>query len=117
MANQTRVQMNRDRRATRTRSHINGTAERPRLSVFISNTHITAQAIDDDNSVTVATASTVGHKTTGSMTDKAVAIGESIADTCIKLGIESVVFDRGAKKYHGRVKALAEAARKKGLKF
>ena len=104
-------------RAKRTRAKIHGTAERPRLSVHISNKHITAQIIDDDSKTTLAYATTVGTKLSGSKTDLATKIGQEIADKAKKAKIKSVVFDRGAKLYAGRMSALADAARKEGLEF
>ena len=104
-------------RANRTRAKIHGTAERPRLSVNISNLHITAQIIDDDKGVTLAYATTVGQKLSGSMTERAAAIGKEIAAKAKKAKVKSVVFDRGAKLYAGRLGSLADAARKEGLEF
>ena len=104
-------------RAKRTRAKIHGTAERPRLSVYISNKHITAQLIDDDARKTLAYATTVGTKETGSKTDLAAKIGKEIADKAKKAKVKTVVFDRGAKLYAGRMSALADAARKEGLEF
>ncbi len=109
--------MNNVFRAKRTRAKIHGTAARPRLSVHISNMHIIAQIIDDDSSKTLAYATTVGSKLTGTMTEKAAAIGKEIADKAKKAKIKTVVFDRGAKLYAGRMTALADAARKEGLEF
>lgn len=109
--------MNTAFRAKRTRAKIHGTAERPRLSVHISNKHVTAQIIDDDKSTTLVYATTVGSKTTGSKSELAAKIGKEIADKAKKAKIKSVVFDRGAKLYAGRMSALAEAARKEGLEF
>ncbi len=104
-------------RAKRTRAKIHGTAERPRLSAHISNKHITAQIINDDNGTTLAYATTVGSKITGSKAELATKIGEEIAKKAKKANIKTVVFDRGAKLYAGRMSALAEAARKEGLEF
>ena len=104
-------------RANRTRAKIHGTAERPRLSVHFSNLHITAQIIDDDKKVTLAYATTVGAKMTGSKTEKAAKIGEEIAKAAKAVKIKKVVFDRGSKLYAGRMAALAEAARKERLEF
>ncbi len=104
-------------RANRTRAKIHGTAERPRLSVHISNQHITAQIINDDESKTLAYVTTVGSKLTGSKTEKAAEIGKEIATKAKKAKIKTVVFDRGAKLYAGRMAALADAARKEGLEF
>ena len=104
-------------RAKRTRAKIHGTAERPRLSVHISNQHITAQIIDDDKSATLVYATTIDSKLTGNKTEKAAAIGKEIAEKAKKAKIKTVVFDRGAKLYAGRLSALADAARKEGLEF
>lgn len=104
-------------RAKRTRAKIHGTAERPRLSVHISNKHITAQIIDDDARKTLAYATTVGTKATGNKTELAAKIGKEIADQAKKAKVKAVVFDRGAKLYAGRMSALADAARKEGLEF
>jgi len=104
-------------RANRTRAKIHGTAERPRLSVHISNKHITAQIIDDDQKATLAYATTVGSKMTGNKTELATKVGTEIAQKAKKANIKSVVFDRGAKLYAGRMSALADAARKEGLEF
>ena len=104
-------------RANRTRAKIHGTADRPRLSAHISNQHVIAQIIDDDKGVTLAYATTVGSKITGSMTEKAAKIGTEIGKAAKKAKIEKVVFDRGSKLYAGRMSALADAARKEGLEF
>lgn len=109
--------MNNVFRAKRTRAKIHGTAERPRLSVHVSNKHITAQVIDDDKKATLAYATTVGSKMTGNKTELATKIGQEIAKKAKKANIKTVVFDRGAKLYAGRMSALAEAARKEGLEF
>ncbi|MBR0431599.1 50S ribosomal protein L18 [Candidatus Saccharibacteria bacterium] len=104
-------------RANRTRAKIHGTAERPRLTVHISNLHITAQIIDDDKKTTLAYATTVGSKLTGTKTERAAEIGKQIAEKAKKAKIKKVVFDRGSKLYAGRMSALADAARKEGLEF
>ena len=109
--------MNKVFRANRTRAKIHGTAERPRLSVHFSNLHITAQIIDDDKKVTLAYATTVGTKMTGTKTEKAAKIGEEIAKQAKAKKVKKVVFDRGSKLYAGRMTALADAARKEGLEF
>ena len=109
--------MNKDFRAKRTRAKIHGTSERPRLSVHFSNLHIVAQIIDDDKKVTLAYATTVGAKMTGTKKEKAAKIGEEIAKKAKAAKIKTVVFDRGAKLYAGRMSALADAARKEGLEF
>ena len=104
-------------RANRTRAKIHGTAERPRLSVNISNTHITAQIIDDDKGLTLAYATTVGSKQKGSKKELAAFVGSEIAKKAKKAKISKVVFDRGAHLYAGRMSSLADAARKEGLEF
>ena len=104
-------------RANRTRAKIHGTASRPRLTVHISNMHITAQVIDDDKKTTLAYATTVGQKLTGTKTEKAAKIGKEIAEKAKKAKIKKVVFDRGSLIYAGRLSALADAARKEGLEF
>ncbi len=97
---------------------INGTAECPRLSVFRSNAHIHAQLIDDVKGVTLAAASSVSLKLeNGSNIEAAKTVGAEIAKLAVAKGIEKVVFDRSGYVYHGRVAALAEAARENGLKF
>jgi large subunit ribosomal protein L18 len=108
---------NRLLRAHRVRATISGDAERPRLSVHISNAHITAQLVDDLSHQTLAYVSTVGSKASGTMTEKASWIGSEIAKKAKTAKVHRVVFDRGGKLYHGRVKALAEAARSGGLEF
>lgn len=109
--------MNKIFRANRTRTKIHGTAERPRLTVHISNLNITAQVIDDDKQATLAYATTVGKKLKGTKSEKAAEIGAEIAKAAKKANINKVVFDRGSKLYAGRMSALAEAARKEGLEF
>ena len=104
-------------RANRTRAKIHGTSDRPRLTVLISNLHITAQVVDDDKKVTLAYATTVGSKISGTKTEKAAAIGKEIAEKAKKAKVKTVVFDRGSKLYSGRMSALADAARKEGLEF
>ncbi len=105
------------RRANRVRTVVRGTSERPRLTVHISNLHVSAQIIDDTTHKTLVSASTVKTKTTGTRTEQAAAIGAEIAKKAKAAKIKAVAFDRGPKLYHGRVKALAEAARKEGLDF
>lgn len=109
--------MKKEFRAKRTRAKIHGTSERPRLSVNFSNQHIIAQIINDDKGITLAYATTVGSKMTGSKVEKAEKIGAEIAKKAKTAKISKVVFDRGSKLYAGRMNALAEAARKEGLEF
>jgi large subunit ribosomal protein L18 len=108
---------NEARRANRVRTIIAGSSSRPRLSVNISNMHISAQIIDDSVGKTLAYATTVGQKQTGTMVERADVIGKEIAAKAKKAKVSKVVFDRGGRKYHGRVKALADAAREGGLEF
>lgn len=105
------------RRANRVRKMVHGTAERPRLAVSVSNLHITAQLIDDDSGKTLAYATTVGQKLTGTMTERAAQIGSQIGSKAKKAKVTKAVFDRSSRKYHGRIKALADAARQEGLEF
>jgi large subunit ribosomal protein L18 len=109
--------LNKKLRKNRVRSHLSGTAERPRLSVFISNSHVSAQIIDDGASRTLAAATSVGQKLTGTMTEKAAAIGKDIAAKAKKAKVSKVVFDRNGRAYSSRLKALADAARAEGLEF
>lgn len=105
-------------RKHRVRSTVSGTTERPRLAVYISNRHITAQIIDDTAGKTLTYVSTVGSKVTGgTMTEKAASIGQEVAKKAKAAKIKCVVFDRGSRLYHGRMKALADAARENGLEF
>jgi len=106
------------RRHRRVRGKVSGTAERPRLAVFRSNRGITAQLIDDTSGKTLAAASWLDAKTfKGSKSEQAVEVGRLLAEAAKKAGVESAVFDRAGYLYHGRVKALANAAREGGLKF
>ena len=112
----------RQRRKRRVRGKVNGTAERPRLTVFRSNKNIYAQIIDDTTGRTLAAASTLDKDVkakvkNGATAEAAAAIGKLIAERGSKAGVGEVVFDRGAYIYHGRVKALADAAREGGLQF
>ena len=104
-------------RKNRVRSKVHGTSERPRLSVKITNMHVSAQLIDDDKASTLVVATSVGKKLDGTMTEKAAIIGAEIAKNAKKAKISAVVFDRNGRLYHGRVKALADAARAGGLEF
>ncbi|MFL5808139.1 MAG: 50S ribosomal protein L18 [Flavisolibacter sp.] len=104
----------------RIRAKIAGTAQKPRLSVFRSNTEIYVQLIDDDNAVTLASASSKDKDIKaqpGNKTEKSKLVGQAIARKAKDLGLENVVFDRGGNLYHGRVKQLAEGAREGGLIF
>ena len=105
------------RRHKRVRKTVSGSTERPRLAVFRSNKHIYAQVIDDLTGRTLASASTVADGAKGSKSESSTAIGTLIAERAKAAGITAVVFDRGGFRYHGRVAAIAEAARLAGLKF
>lgn len=112
----------RRRRHKRVRAKVEGTTSRPRLCVFRSLNHIYAQVIDDSNGHTLASASTlepeIKSEAVGKVkTGKAELVGSQVTKRALSKGINQVVFDRGGYKYHGRVKALAEAARQAGLKF
>ncbi len=110
--------LNLTRRKNRIRSVVFGTAQRPRLSVHVSNKHISAQLIDDTAHKTLAAVTTVGQKTaTGTMTVRAEWVGTEIAKKAKTAKIKAVVFDRNGRLYHGRIKALADAARAGGLEF
>lgn len=105
------------RRANRVRTVVQGTTKRPRLSVYISNRNVSAQIIDDSTGKTLVSASTITLNAKGTMTMQASLVGQDIAKKAKAKKIKAVAFDRGPKLYHGRVKALAEAARKEGLDF
>ena len=108
----------RKKRHMRVRSKLSGTAECPRLNVFRSNTQIFAQIIDDVKGTTLVSSSSVELKIkNGGNAEGAALVGKDIAEKALKLKIKNVVFDRGGYLYHGRVKALAEAARENGLEF
>ena len=112
----------REKREKRVRGKIAGTQEKPRLSVFRSDRHIYAQAINDAQGITVATASTLSKDLAEVIKDKkkvevAKEVGKLIATRLKNLGVDKIVFDRGRFLYHGRVKALADGARENGLKF
>lgn len=105
------------RRANRVRAKLTGTNLRPRLSVHISNLHVSAQIIDDSTGKTLIYSTSVGRKLAGNMTEKAATIGEEIAKKALNAKISKIVFDKGSKSYHGRIKILADAARAGGLEF
>src|SRR5689334_1446938 len=112
----------RERRKLRIRQRIEGTTERPRLSVFRSAKHIYAQVVDDTKGTTLAHASTLsrdvrGEVTESKKTDAAKKVGQTIAKLLLAKGIQKVVFDRNGYLYHGRIRALADAAREAGLTF
>jgi large subunit ribosomal protein L18 len=112
----------RERRKLRIRRKISGKAERPRLSIFRSGRHVYAQVVNDADGKTLAAASTLSRDLKGSLendnkTDAAKKVGALIAKICLERKIEKVVFDRNGYLYHGRVKALADAAREAGLEF
>ena len=110
----------RKERHTRIRKSLSGTETRPRLSVFRSNANISAQIIDDEKGITLVSASSLEKEKNiknGGNVEAAKLIGAEIAKRAVKANIKEVVFDRGGYLYHGRVKALAEAARENGLEF
>jgi large subunit ribosomal protein L18 len=117
MAKQTRLE-NRKRRHSRVREKVRGSAQRPRLAVFRSITHIYAQLIDDDAGRTLVAASSVDAKDAkGRKSELAKAVGATLGEKAKAKGIGEAVFDRGGYRYHGRVKALGDAARSAGLRF
>ena len=99
------------------RKKLYGTAERPRLCVYRSTNHIYAQIIDDAQGKTIAAASSPALKIAGGNVESAGKVGAALAENARKAGVEAVAFDRNGRLYHGRIKALAEAARKGGLQF
>lgn len=103
------------RRATRVRSRLSQGGDRPRLSVYRSDAHIWAQIIDDNKHVTLASAADIGLK--GTKLEKAKVVGTKIAEAAKQVGVTTIVFDRGSYRYHGRIRALASAAREAGLNF
>jgi large subunit ribosomal protein L18 len=116
MITQTKRNAIRQRVHARIRRKLAGTAERPRLNVYRSLNHIYAQVIDDQAGATVASASSIKLKTGGNLA-AAKEIGKAIAEAAVAKGVKKVVFDRGGFLYHGRIKALADAAREAGLEF
>jgi large subunit ribosomal protein L18 len=108
---------NKQRRIFRIRSRVHGTKEQPRLAVNISNHHVTAQIIDDSSSNTLAYVTTVGQKLEGPLSKKAEWVGREIAKKAKRAKVSKVAFDRRGRKYHGRLKTLADTARSEGLEF
>lgn len=117
MADLAKKLLNKSLRKNRVRAKITGTAARPRLTVTISNKHVSAQLIDDVAQHTLAASTTVGTKQTGTVTEQAAFVGADIAKKAKKAKITTVVFDRNGRQYAGRLSALADAARKEGLEF
>ena len=118
MINKVSKNETRKRRHARVRAKVSGTSTCPRLNVFRSNSHIFAQIIDDTNGTTLVSSSSLALKLESSSNiDAAIKVGTDIATKALEKNITNVVFDRGGYVYHGRVKALAEAAREAGLKF
>jgi len=122
MGQPNKAKVARERRHARVRKTVEGTAERPRLNVYRSLKNIYAQIIDDSRGCTLVAASTLDAPIQEGLTDKnkteqATAVGKLLAERALEAGLKEVVFDRGGYKYHGRVKALAEASREAGLDF
>lgn len=122
MAQTDQARIARERRRQRVRRRIHGTPERPRLNVFRSSMHIYGQIIDDTQGRTITSASTIDPEvrsqlSDGTKTDEARVVGRVLAQRALAQGIKRVVFDRGGYRYHGRIKALADAAREGGLEF
>ena len=109
--------LNKNLHKNRVRAKVSGTAERPRLSVTISNKHVSAQLIDDIASKTLVASTTVGSKQTGSLKELAAFVGADIAKKAKKAKITKAVFDRNGRRYAGRLSALADAARKEGMEI
>jgi large subunit ribosomal protein L18 len=109
----------RTRRHNRIRFHLKGTAEKPRLSIFRSNTQVICQLIDDTKGVTLVAASghDLGDNVKGTKTERAAAVGRLLAERAGEKKVTALVFDRGGYKYHGRIKAVADELRQKGLQF
>ena len=113
----TQIRVARLRRQRRIRAQMRGTALRPRLTVFRSNAFTYAQVVNDETGKTLAQASSREVKEKGTKVNLSAAVGKLLAERALKNGVKTVVMDRGSYKYHGRIKALAEAARKGGLVF
>lgn len=117
MSNLAKKLLNKSLRKARVRARVSGTAERPRLTVTISNKHVSAQLIDDVAAKTLVASTTVGSKQTGNLTEQAAFVGADIAKKAKKAKIEKAVFDRNGRQYAGRLSALADAARNEGLEI
>jgi large subunit ribosomal protein L18 len=122
MLDASKREQSRVRRHHRVRLRVYGTPDRPRMNVFRSNAHLYAQVIDDTTGKTLVSASTLdkeikGKLKSGANLAAAVAVGRLVAERALKANLKAVVFDRGGYRFHGRIKALAEASREKGLKF
>jgi large subunit ribosomal protein L18 len=122
MLDASKRERSRVRRHHRVRLRVYGTPDRPRMNVFRSNAHLYAQVIDDTTGKTLVSASTLdkeikGKVKSGANLAAAVAVGRLVAERALKANLKAVVFDRGGYRFHGRIKALAEASRGKGLKF
>ena len=117
MSDFTKKVLNHGLRKNRIRAKVSGTAERPRLTVTISNKHVSAQIIDDVLQKTLVAATTIGTKQTGTITEQAEIVGADIAKKALKAKIVNVVFDRNGRLYAKRLSAFADAARKEGLGF
>lgn len=108
---------NQFRRQNKVRKTVNGSSERPRLSVVVSNRHVSAQIIDDSAGKTLVSSTSIGHKNDTNLTKVAIIVGKDIAQKAKTKKLKEVKFDRGSKLYHGRIKAFADSAREEGLKF
>lgn len=117
MSRSEQIKVRRERRIRRIRKGVSGTAVRPRLRVTRTLKHIYAQIIDDERGVTLAAASSVSLKISGGNIEAARQVGHALGETAMTRDIRKVCFDRGGCKYHGRIKALADAAREAGLEF
>lgn len=117
MSDLTKKRLNQNLRKARVRAKVSGTAQRPRLTVTISNKHVSAQLVDDTAGKTLAASTTVGTKQTGSLTEQSAFVGDDLAKKAKKAKITKVVFDRNGRQYAARLNALADAARKEGLEF
>ncbi len=111
MSNLSKKLLGRNLRKGRIRAKVSGTADRPRLTVTISNLHVSAQLIDDVAGATLAAATTVGKSAKGTMSERAAAVGTELAKKAVKHKVTRVVFDRNGRAYAGRLKSLADAAR------